>query len=76
MDMTDWAPEEVAKLAAIIERERGNLDHFDIAVGWSIEAGRRFEADYTAAGATWFIAGQAPDRSLDDLRAMIASGPR
>jgi len=76
MDMTPWTPDEVAELAAIIERERGHLDNFDIAIGWSVDAGRRLAADYSAAGATWFIAGPAPELSLQEVRAMIASGPR
>lgn len=75
IDMTPWSREEVAELTAIMRRERGPDDDFAIVVGGSFEIEPELAAAHARAGATWYLAGPAADRSLEDVRRAIAAGP-
>ena len=75
MDMSAWTAVEVEQLAAIMRRERGGLEGFDVVVGGAIGAGRAAVQAYRRAGATWYIAGPDPEADVDGLRAAIAAGP-
>jgi alkanesulfonate monooxygenase SsuD/methylene tetrahydromethanopterin reductase-like flavin-dependent oxidoreductase (luciferase family) len=75
MDMSAWTPAEVEELTAIMRRERGDLEGFDVVVGSAIGAGRDTVQGYQRAGASWFIGGPDPGGAVDGLRAAIAAGP-
>lgn len=73
-DMTDWTPTEVEELRETIVEMRGDADHFEIAIGGSLQAATQRFSDYEAAGATWYLAGPGQTDSIEDLRRTIALG--
>lgn len=73
-DMTDWTPAEVSRLREMVIEERGHTGDFDIVIGGSFETGRTLEAEYSEAGATWYLAGPGQGQSLEDLKALISAG--
>jgi alkanesulfonate monooxygenase SsuD/methylene tetrahydromethanopterin reductase-like flavin-dependent oxidoreductase (luciferase family) len=75
------APDEVRNIVAVVRQHRSSDGPFDVAVALSDEgdAGRRAEMvdEYEQAGVTWWMEGVLEDAgSLQDVRALVRSGPR
>lgn len=75
------SPEDIRDLRSYIEKRRGSLDGYDIAVGGSPrrsdwEEERDYIRSLAEAGATWWTEYIPPDAGeLDTVRQMISRGP-
>jgi alkanesulfonate monooxygenase SsuD/methylene tetrahydromethanopterin reductase-like flavin-dependent oxidoreductase (luciferase family) len=68
----DVDPGQLARMLDLVVEERGGLEGFDVAVSVPPDGDPE---PYAARGATWVLWGFQPTDSVEDVQALVESGP-